>query len=247
SAANDANLYDYLNGCVSKVLPNRGDELDIVAGTSDVVIQTGSALIQGRLVEITEPLVITLPNATNGYLSITLDLTQINNSSGTPGQSDYSVINNQLRIEFITDLVQGDTLNGELIYTFPLATISWYLGELSIVKNEDAYSEIFGVPYIAPDLNTGVSIVSSSYPPGFRLKKGRLQMKGAVISNGSRTLFELPDGFSIKERMGFTVAQVSGLPNEKATIYIHPDNRVELIAATSYTKGFWLSIDVDIT
>ncbi|MBC1353863.1 hypothetical protein HB837_15765, partial [Listeria innocua] len=42
SAANDANLYDYLNGCVSKVLPNRGDELDIVAGTSDVVIQTGS-------------------------------------------------------------------------------------------------------------------------------------------------------------------------------------------------------------
>ncbi|MBC2140753.1 hypothetical protein HCA89_00405 [Listeria innocua] len=247
SAANDANLYDYLNACTSKVLPNRGDELDIIVGTGDVVIQTGTALIQGRLVEITEPLVITLPNAVDGYISITLDLTQINSSSGTPGQSDYSVINNQLRVEFVTTLIQGDTLNNDLIYTFPLASIEWSSGELNAIKNEEAYSEIFGIPYIYPSLNSGVSIISEDYLPGFRMKRGRLQMKGALITNGPRTLFVLPPEIIVKERMGFTLAQVSSVANEKATIYLHTDNRVELLAATNYTKGVWLAIDIDIT
>ena len=86
----------------------------------NVYIASGKALVQGRLIENAQQMQLTAQTNKSGYVCITIDLTQNNTSTGTPGTSGYIPVNNQLRLELVDVLNQQDLNNGGLIYTFPL-------------------------------------------------------------------------------------------------------------------------------
>lgn len=140
TSENDSSLYDFLNGNISCVLPNRGNEMNVTTSSLTCEIATGQALIQGRLVEITAPEFVTIPANSNGYLCITIDLSQQNTSSGTPGQTDYTPIIAQIRTEFVTSLTTNDLLNGGMIYNFNLGNVTSSGTTVQYTKNQDAYN-----------------------------------------------------------------------------------------------------------
>lgn len=70
--------------------------------------------------EVTQQHQLTAQANKTGYICITIDLTQNNTSTGTPGTSGYSPVNNQLRLELVDVLNQQGLNSGGLIHTFPL-------------------------------------------------------------------------------------------------------------------------------
>lgn len=83
----------------------------------NVYVASGKALVQGRLIENTQQMQLTAQANKTGYICITIDLTQNNTSTGTPGTSNYAPVNNQLRLELVEVLNQQDLNSGGLIYT----------------------------------------------------------------------------------------------------------------------------------
>ena len=114
----DAQLYSYLaQSSDNKVISG----LTTTATGLNVYVASGKALVQGRLVENGQQMQLTAQANKTGYVCITIDLTQNNTSTGTPGTSDYLPVNNQLRIELVDTLNQQNlNTGGGLIYTFPL-------------------------------------------------------------------------------------------------------------------------------
>lgn len=113
----DAQLYSYLaKASDNKVISG----LTATATGLNVYVAAGKALVQGRLVEVTQRHQLTAQANKTGCVCITIDLTQNNTSTGTPGTSGYSPVNNQLRLELVDVLNQQDLNSGGLIYTFPI-------------------------------------------------------------------------------------------------------------------------------
>ena len=121
---NDASLYSALSGDTSGVI-NRGNKLKITVNGLTATIDTGQAIILGRLIEVTEPIQFTLPANSNGNICIVVDLSKANTIVGQAGQNNYQVTVNQVYVAGITGtLVQEDINNGGFIYELPLATFS---------------------------------------------------------------------------------------------------------------------------
>lgn len=120
----DASLFSYLAGDRSFIIPNRGNELNVTTSELNITVDTGEALILGRQIRITEPMVLTVGANQSGYLVIEIDLSKANTSTGTPGQPDYEPINNQLSLKFVNNLTQDNINDGGLIYQFNLGTVS---------------------------------------------------------------------------------------------------------------------------
>ena len=113
----DAQLYSYLaQTSDNKVISG----LTATATGLNVYVASGKALVQGRLVEVTQQHQLTAQANKSGYVCITIDLTQTNTSTGAPGTSNYVPVNNQLRLELADTLNQQNLNSGGLIYTFPL-------------------------------------------------------------------------------------------------------------------------------
>lgn len=122
--ANDASLYSALNGDTSGVI-NRGNKLKITVNGLTATVDTGQAVILGRLIEVTEPQSFTLPASTSGNICIVIDLSKTNDVVGQAGQNNYQVTVNQVYMAGITgNLVQDDINNGGFIYELPLGTFS---------------------------------------------------------------------------------------------------------------------------
>jgi len=141
TALKDASLYSMLHLDQSSVIPDRGNELSVNINGLDAVIQTGQAIICGRLIEVTEPETVSIPANTAGFLCITIDLSEINSSEGTPGSSDYVFTNNQLRCEFLETLTQQELNDGGMIYTFNLGAVSSNSSAVTYTKNDAAYDK----------------------------------------------------------------------------------------------------------
>jgi len=169
----DAQLYSYLaKSSDNKVISG----LTATATGFNVYVSPGKALVQGRLIENTQQVQLTAQANKTGYICITIDLTQDNTSTGTPGTSDYVSVNNQLRLELVDTLNQQDLNNGGLIYTFPLYSyvstgtsvaltklVTSYMkkgviwtGKYDATNNSDAKSlklgDLTGVKYLHIDL-----------------------------------------------------------------------------------------------
>ncbi|EQC0677809.1 TPA: BppU family phage baseplate upper protein [Listeria innocua] len=100
--------------------------------------------------------------------------------------------------------------------------------------------------WTAPTLNTGFSILDTRFPPLYRLKGSTLQIKGAVgRTSATGTIFVLPAGFRPSERRGFSVGMVTSAAGTVATVYVHDDGRVELVAASG-NYSVWIEITLDI-
>lgn len=121
---NDALLYSHLSDKQNRIVKGYRNELKVQASGLNVYVDTGAALIAGRLVEITEQETVLVGANSTGYIVLTIDLSQTNTSEGTPGSEDYTPINNQVRCEAVGSLVQQDIMNDGKVFTYPLATYS---------------------------------------------------------------------------------------------------------------------------
>ena len=114
----DAALYSYLGqGGLDN---NVASGMTATASGLNVYVATGKALVQGRWIAIQQQEQLTAQANTSGYVVVTIDLTQSNTATGTPGTSDYETINNQLRLELVDTLNQQNLNDGGMVYTFPI-------------------------------------------------------------------------------------------------------------------------------
>ena len=160
----DASLFSYLAGDRSFIIPNRGNELNVTTSELNITVDTGEALIEGRQIKITEPMVLTIGANQSGYLVIEIDLSKANTSTGTPGQADYEPINNQLLLKFVNNLTQDNINDGGLIYQFNLGTVSSTSNSITFVKNEKvdySYCDLLFEGAIPPSENAIITLSES--------------------------------------------------------------------------------------
>lgn len=120
----DSSVYSALSGDSSGVM-NRGNQLKMTVNGLTVTVDTGQALVLGRLVEITAKEIFTLPANSSGNICIIVDLSKANTVVGQAGQPNYVATINQVYLGAVTGtLVQEDINNGGFIYELPLATFS---------------------------------------------------------------------------------------------------------------------------
>ena len=133
--ANDSSLYSALSGDTSGVI-NRGNKLKMTVSGLTVTIDTGQAVVLGRLIEVTEKMTFTLPSNTSGNICIVIDLSKANTVVGQAGQNNYQVTVNQVYVAGVTGpLVQDDINNGGFIYELPLGTFSSTSTTAKVVQN----------------------------------------------------------------------------------------------------------------
>ena len=136
----DAQLYSYLaQSSDNKVISG----LTATATGLNVYVATGKALVQGRLVEVTQQHQLTAQANKSGYICITVDLTQNNTSTGTPGTGNYAPVNNQLRLELVDTLNQQNLNSGGLIYTFPLYSYVSTGATVTLTKISFSFRNLF--------------------------------------------------------------------------------------------------------
>lgn len=160
----DASLFSYLAGDRSFIIPNRGNELNVTTSELNITVDTGEALIEGRQIKITEPMVLTIGANQSGYLVIEIDLSKANTSTGTPGQADYEPINNQLLLKFVNNLTQDNINDGGLIYQFNLGTVSSTSNSITFVKNEKvdySYCDLLFEGAVPPEENAVITLSES--------------------------------------------------------------------------------------
>lgn len=138
----DAALYYELNNKQNHVIAGYKNEMNVTSSGLNVYVDTGCALVMGRYCEITNQEQLSVMANTEGYVCITIDLTETNTAEGVPGSADYVVTNNQLRVELVTELVQQDLFNDGQVYTFPLAKVVANGTGVTITKNVENYTGI---------------------------------------------------------------------------------------------------------
>ena len=132
----DAALYSYLaQGIDNKVI----NGLTATASGLNIYVATGKALVQGRLVAVTQQHKILAQANKSGFVCITVDLTQDNTATGAPGTSSYVSVNNQLRLELVKTLVQQDLSNGGLIYTLPIYSYTATGTSITVSRVDSSY------------------------------------------------------------------------------------------------------------
>lgn len=146
-ANRDSILYDKFNFGQSSIIKGRGDDLGISSSGLNVTVGTGFVIVQGRLIEVIDPEVVAIPANSTGYIVITLDLSQQNTTSGTPGQTDYTFTLHQARIEFVRELINDDTNDGKPIFNLQLAAVTSQTSSVTITRNYNVYNNYV----LAPD------------------------------------------------------------------------------------------------
>lgn len=136
----DAALYYQLNNKQNHVIAGYKNEMNVTSSGLNVYVDTGCALVMGRYCEITNQEQLSVMANTEGYVCITIDLTETNTAEGVPGSADYVVANNQLRVELVNELVQQDLFNDGQVYTFPLAKVVANGTGVTVNKTADSYT-----------------------------------------------------------------------------------------------------------
>lgn len=177
----DALLYQHATQILAQVLYGYEDGLSSSATGLKVTTQKGAAIIYGRLCVNDAPVDTAIPANTKGYLCIVIDLTQVNTSTGTPGQDDYVAVNNQVSLKAITAanldaLTQEDLLNGGNIYQMPLYQYSATGSAVTLTKID--YSEYL------PTFMTGFSDYNSGQRVFLR-RVGRMCSIYGAIKNAN--------------------------------------------------------------
>lgn len=149
----DSLMYHHLNLKRDHWIQGYKNNLYQTTSGLNVITDTGAAIVHGRLVEVLEPITLSIPANTIGFIVIEIDLTKSNTSTGTPGGSDYTPVNNQVTLKYVDAMVQQDITNGGKIYQYPLcgyrsdgSSVTLYNAETNRYKLKIASSGIWG-PY----------------------------------------------------------------------------------------------------
>lgn len=193
----DSQLYSYLaQSSDNKVISG----LTATATGLNVYIAEGKALVQGRLVENGQQMQLSAQANKTGYVCITIDLTQNNTSTGTPGTSDYVPINNQLRLELVDTLNQQNLNSGGLIYTFPLysyVSTGATLTLTKILKNYKILDSNYAGLVVDANINQGTGKLDYAIKDNvLHFSLYGFSVRNTVNSGNSQTLAPLPDGIT---------------------------------------------------
>ena len=234
----DAQLYSYLaQGSDNKVI----SRLTATATGLNVYVASGKALVQGRLVEVTQQHQLTAQANKTGYVCITIDLTQNNTSTGTPGTSGYSPVNNQLRLELVEVLNQQDLNNGGLIYTFPLYSYVSTGATVTLTKIDKSFFKKLETTTI--DLGWGMPVVLTK-KDGVVSANGTTTPSSNAGSTGSFDLgVKVPDGF---RPLNSGILMARGNNAQWSNYIVKTDGSVTIATGgmntgyTFYVSGTWV-------
>lgn len=194
SPANDASLYTAITNGQSVILP-RGNNFNITVNGLVATIGTGQAIIQGRLIEITQPETLTLPANSSGYIAIVVDLTKTNDVSGSAGTPSYSVKVNQVYLAAVTGtLTQDDLNNGGFVNEMAIAKFTTTTTTATATVQQNL---MFDTGWINLPLASGATLLSFAQ---YRLLNNivYIRIKGANTSgtaNGNQ-IGQLPPLFA---------------------------------------------------
>lgn len=181
SPANDASLYTAITNGQSVILP-RGNNFNITVNGLVATIGTGQAIIQGRLIEITQPETLTLPANSSGYIAIVVDLTKTNDVSGEIGTPSYSVKVNQVYPAAVTGtLTQDDLNNGGFVNEMAIAKFTTTTTTATATVQQNL---MFDTGWQNISLVSGNSFVASDSFAQFRLLNNVIyvRIKGLNVS-----------------------------------------------------------------
>ena len=234
----DAQLYSYLaKASDNKVISG----LTATATGLNVYVAAGKALVQGRLVEVTQQHQLTAQANKTGYVCITIDLTQNNTSTGTPGTSGYSPVNNQLRLELVDVLNQQDLNSGGLIYTFPLYSYVSTGATVALTKLDKSFFKKLETTTI--DLGWGMPVVLTK-KDGVVSANGTATPSSNAGSTGSFDLgVKVPDGF---RPLNSGILMARGNNAQWSNYIVKTDGSVQIATGgmntgyTFYVSGTWV-------
>lgn len=237
----DAQLYSYLaQGSDNKVISG----LTATATGLNVYVASGKALVQGRLVEVTQQHQLTAQANKTGYICITIDLTQNNTSTGTPGTSGYSPVNNQLRLELVDVLNQQGLNSGGLIYTFPIYSYVSTGAAVTLTKIDKSFFKKLETTTI--DLGWGMSVTLAK-KEGFVFANGTTTpASSAGTSGGTNVGVRVPDGFRPLSGQEVTI-KLQGNNGQWGSYVVTSDGNIRLITGgmnvgyTFHVNGAWVA------
>lgn len=229
----DAALFSYLaQGLDNKVFKG----MTATVSGLNVYIETGKALVQGRFVEVTQQHQLSAQANTSGYVVITIDLTQSNTATGTPGTGNYLPINNQLRLELVETLNQQDLSAGGVIYTLPIYTYS----STGTSATLTLYKQSFKQPdYISATFGIGFGVLVTAKRIGNAVTITFRGQNTSQILGGTKMNEKIPLGYRPIETESIDFLTMSRhLDNY---YYFDPDGSInypgETIPNNSYIRG----------
>ena len=232
----DAALYSYLaqGGLDNKVASG----MTATSAGLNIYVANGKALVQGRWVVIQQQEQLSARANTSGYVVITIDLTQSNTATGTPGTSGYMPVNNQLRLELVDVLNQQNLNNDGLIYTFPIYSYSTTGTSVTLTKLTANYWGIkgrsfnlsYGITANIARVGNMVELMVSS-PPATIIATG-IKDAGNSIPAGYRPrgMFRMP---LVRRDTGTSIMIVSSVTGAVQLI----NNTGSSIPATAHLEG----------
>ena len=237
----DALFYNMMMQGINRCIRGYKKNLNLVVSGLNVNIDTGAAIIYGRMVEVTELHRLTVPANTSGYIVLTIDLTQENTSTGTPGNSDYLPINNQVSAQVVDKLVQQNLMNDGLIYMYPLASYKSTGTSVSITNmREYAYQLTLQTGWVPYYSTMPVAIDMGD----FIMLNGIVKNTAQIASGAQSMIAKLPSGlepFELQE-----IARFKGW--EHWGLIINTDGEVTFSSYTNkdgalaYPTGSWTTL-----
>lgn len=137
----DAMLYHSLGAKQNHVINGVGSNLSATATGLNIYVNPGASVVFGRLLTVNDQESLTVQANTTGYVCQTIDLTETNTATGTPGSGDYATVNNQYRLEVVNELTQQDLLQDGQVYTFPLYTYTASGTSVTLKKVDKSFTE----------------------------------------------------------------------------------------------------------
>ncbi|OIK95313.1 hypothetical protein [Oenococcus oeni] len=204
SPANDAALYSAILNNTSGVLANRGNNFALTIDGLVVSIDTGQAVIGGRLIEITALESVTVPANSSGSICLVVDLTKTNTVTGNAGDTTYSVAVNQVYTSaVIGSLTQDDLNDGGFIYELPLAS---FVSTATSVTLTDTTGYLNDTGWTPVSLIAGAIFGSNGYAQ-YRVRNGHVFIDFYNINPYKATnqnqAFIIPSAFAPSKNLSY--------------------------------------------
>lgn len=237
----DAALYSYLaQSSDNKVISG----LTATATGLNVYVSTGKSLVQGRLIENSQQMQLTAQANKTGFVCATIDLTQDNASTGTPGTSNYVPVNNQLRLELVDVLNQQDLNSGGLIYTFPIYSYVSTGTSVALTKLERNYYKAIESTVI--DLGWGLKVTAIRSGKYIFVNGTATPASNAGTSGGATVGVRVPEGFRPPSGQEVTI-KLQGNNGQWGSYVVTSDGNIKLITGgmnvgyTFHVNGAWVT------
>ena len=237
----DAQLYSYLaQSSDNKVISG----MTVTATGLNVYVAAGKALVQGRLVDNGQQMQLAAQANKTGYVCITIDLTQNNTSTGTPGTSNYAPVNNQLRLALVDVLNQQDLNSGGLICTFPLYSYVSTGTSVALTKLERNYYKATESTVI--DLGWGLKVTAVKTGRYIFVNGTTTPASSAGVTGGVSVGVRVPEGFRPPSGQEVTI-KLQGNNGQWGSYVVTSDGNIKLITGgmnvgyTFHVNGAWVA------